>query len=105
MCKCISYNRPQPYQNVQSVLLTAPEWAGSTKPVYVDACIAPVIKALWAEKIWTFNSCCGHNGEFPRSVIVNSCDRRRAGEVIARLDDTVNVGAWELVWSKEMDRV
>lgn len=82
------------------MMLTAPEWAGATKPVCVDACIAPVIEALWEEKIWTENCCCGHNGQFPRSVIVHRSDRKRAEEVISRLGDTADVGAWELVWSK-----
>lgn len=101
MCECISCNRPQPYQTVPEVELTAPEWSGATKPVCVDACMVPVIEALWAERIWTLNCCCGHNGEFDRAVIVDRADRKRAEEVIDRLGDGANVGAWELIWSKE----
>lgn len=36
----------------------------------IDACIAPVIKHLWDNNIWTINSCCGHNGLFGMPSIV-----------------------------------
>lgn len=97
-CKCISYNRPLPYQTEQSVVLDVPDWVGSEKlTVCVDACIAPVVKALWEARIWTLGSCCGHNGEFPRTIIVDRSDRKRAEEVIASLGDSAIIQAWELV--------
>lgn len=99
-CGCISYNRPQPYQTVQSVVLSAPEWAPKST-VSVDACIAHVIETLWAEKIWTLGCCCGHNGEFMRDVIVDRADRHRAEDVVRRLGDPIIVRAWELVPSED----
>ncbi len=98
-CTCISYNRPEPHQTTQSAVLQPPDWvpmeAGRT--VCVDACIAHIIKALWDARIWTLNSCCGHNGQFMRSVIVDREDRARAEAVIADLDDDMIVQTWELV--------
>lgn len=64
-CNCRSYNRP--------------EWGGDEPEagvyhhakglVYVDPCIAPLIKALWRAGIETMASCCGHNA-IPPSICI-----------------------------------
>lgn len=96
-CRCVSYNQPEPYQSVPQVLLDVPEWAGSErKNIAVDACIAPVIRALWQARIWTLGCCCGHNKP-SRSVIVDRSDRKGAARIIRAMGDDAKVLAWELV--------
>lgn len=97
-CSCISYNQPQPQQTVPEVVLTTPFWASTDRrTVCVDACIVPVIKALWDAKIWTLGCCCGHGDPEQRSVIVDRADRKAAEAVIAGMGDGARVLAWELV--------
>lgn len=84
MCDCTSYNRPEPYQKTPSAILTPPEWAHHEGDggVCVDACIADQVQALWGAKIWTLSTCCGHNGESPRHVVVHKDDAVRARNLL-----------------------
>jgi hypothetical protein len=100
-CKCISYNRPQPWQREPEQVLETPEWAvsgGARQTVCVDACIADAVRALWSASIWTYGSCCGHGEPSKRTVIVDMADRKKAREVLDLVDDTIRVGAWELIF-------
>lgn len=97
-CTCISYNLPQPYQTTPEAVLTIPDWVKSEKlTVCVDACIAPVIKRLWSKKVWTLGSCCGHNVDANRAIVVDRTDRPRAAAVVRAMGDTAHILAWELV--------
>lgn len=102
MCDCISYNRPQEYQKTPSIGLTPPQWAldsGGVKDlILVDSCIADQVQALWDAGIWTESSCCGHNGEFWRSIIVGKLDARRARDLLQeRFERPAMVAYWSLV--------
>lgn len=100
-CKCISYNDPQPWQTVPSVVLALPDWAGGERrTVCVDACIAGSVQALWDARVLTEGSCCGHGDPTLRSVVVNRTDRKKAEYVLASIDPTIHVAAWELVYSE-----
>lgn len=98
-CRCISYNRTHTHQDVPSRVLEIPEWVRSQKyTVCVDDCIAHAVLALWDAKIWTLNSCCGHNGAFRRCIIVDKSDRERAATVLRDIGEAAEVAAWELVY-------
>lgn len=97
-CRCRSYNQSAPHESDPEVVLDVPDWAGSEREtICVDACIAHVIRALWEARVWTLGCCCGHNGRFKRSVIVNRPDRERAAAIIRALGDDATILAWELV--------
>lgn len=84
-CSCHSYNGDT--GTVKEILLTSPD---GEKTVAIDACIAPVIKKLWDNGIWTIGSCCGHNGKFgfPSIVLSESVDNyTKIRELIAEVDD------------------
>lgn len=100
-CKCISYNQPQPRQTDPEQVLEAPDWAvsGGAKPtICVDACISDAVQALWDARIWTYGSCCGHGDPTKRTVIVDRADRDKARSMLKTVDDTIRVGAWELIF-------
>ncbi len=97
-CTCISYNRPEPYQTTPEVVLSVPVRFGWHKEtVCVDACIAGLVQQLWDANIWTLGSCCGHNVEADRAVIVDRTDREKAATVIRTIGDSARILAWELV--------
>lgn len=96
-CDCISYNNPQPDQKTPSVVMTAPAWAGWHKPtICVDACISHHVQALWDAHLWTLGSCCGHNGRFQRSVIVDQADHVKAQALLSDRGADVHVLSWQL---------
>lgn len=100
-CDCISYNRPQAYQKTPSVGLKPPQWAldsgGVKELILVDACIADQVQALWDAGIWTEATCCGHNGQFPRSVVVGKDDSVRARDLLqAKFERPLPVQFWVL---------
>lgn len=98
MCNCKSYNNPTPDQTDEEVVLQVPEWnRQERRTVCVDACIAPIITALWGAQIWTLGCCCGHNGTAPRSVIVENKDRHKAEALIVAIGADLPVFAWELI--------
>jgi len=66
--------------------------------ICVDACIADAVQALWDAHVWTYGSCCGHGDLEKRTVIVDWGHREKAREVLDRVDATIRVGAWELVF-------
>ena len=105
-CKCISYNQPLPWQTEQERVLSCPDWAlamfqNERQTICVDACIADAVQALWDAHVWTYGSCCGHGDPEKRTVIVDLGDRDKAREVLDRVDETVRVGAWELIFDGE----
>src|SRR5690606_17494779 len=98
MCDCISYNRPQEYQKTPSVILTVPDWVNHERgTIAVDACIAEQVEALWAERIWTLSTCCGHNGEAPSHVVVHKDDAVRARDLLQeKFEHPLTVQFWVL---------
>ena len=100
-CDCISYNQPETYQKTKSVILRPPF---SDKPaegpevphkeVSIDARITEVIKHLWANGIYTLNSCCGHNKENPSVILGNN---RKDGEKIREKIKEVDTRNWDLL--------
>lgn len=103
-CTCISYNQPNETQTTPERVLPIPDWAKSfgesRATVCVDDCIADAVLSLWDAKIWTLGSCCGHGVIEKRSVIVDVADKQAAIEILSDIDSTIQVGAWELVWSQ-----
>lgn len=83
-CHCRSYNGDDAdTPGVPEVVLDPrPVFPFTTKTVCVDACIAEDIKRLWAHSIWTYGCCCGHNGRFPRTVIVDGVNSQRAQALV-----------------------
>lgn len=58
--------------------------------ICVDACIADTIAHLWANKVETKGSCCGHNRQPPSIVIHDQAtieDRRRIWSLIEEAGD------------------
>ncbi|WP_238368807.1 hypothetical protein [Mesobacterium pallidum] len=106
-CLCISYNQPQPWQTDQGRAMVPPDWAmmgvaDNARPVInVDACIADAVQALWDAGVWTTGSCCGHGDPASRTVIVDRGDRRKARDVLDRVDKTIRIGAWEMILDGE----
>ncbi len=98
-CNCRSYNRPDWGGDEPEVVLPVPEWAGSERQtICVDACIADEVKVLWAARIWTLGSCCGHNGAAPRMVIVDRADREKAARLLRLIGRGTQIAAWELIY-------
>jgi len=100
-CKCISYNRPQPWQTEPERVMERPSWMTNhdARPtICVDACIADAVQALWDARIWTIGSCCGHGDPSMRGVIVDRADREPARRVLDQIDPSIRVGAWVLVF-------
>lgn len=98
MCDCISYNGQRPGQiGTPEVVLDAPDWIEhDRRTIPVDACIADHIKALWGAKIWTHSCCCGHNGTFPRSVVVDKSDHAAAHRLLIERGADMAVMSWQL---------
>lgn len=100
-CDCISYNRPKDYQRSESVRLAVPSWAigsNGNDEILVDKCIADQILCLWGAGIWTTCSCCGHNGEAPRHVVVSKEDADAAKALLnLKFERPVMVVYWSLV--------
>lgn len=100
MCECKSYNKPQDWQYNDEVVLDTPE-GYERDTVCVDACIAHVIKHLWANGVVTQNCCCGHNKEAPSIVLDNNVSyvfaRMNVTDLIKEVDKRhFNLLAWRL---------
>lgn len=70
-CNCKSYNAQ--VGETEEVVLPRPDWLPEGERrngVPVDACIAELVKHLWANGVITLSSCCGHNGLFGRPSLV-----------------------------------
>lgn len=81
---CYSYNGD--FGRVKTVQLQ--HKTNGTKSI--DACIAPVIKHLWDNGVWTIGSCCGHGGRFgTRSIVLgeNEDNYSRIRELIKEKDN------------------
>ena len=96
-CECQSLNRPEDTGNIASTVLDPNgyfDWTIPSKLVNVDACIAKYVIKLWEENIWTQGSCCGHNGMFPRNIILeNWRDAERAHKAVG---NKIELLAWKL---------
>ena len=67
VCGCISSNVASWGGHRPPVLIQPrPSVPGITRAVAVDACIAPLIDALWDAGIATCGSCCGHGQPIPQ---------------------------------------
>ena len=97
-CDCISYNGQVPGQKgTPEVVLTAPDWVHQKRrTIPVDACIAEHILALWDARIWTLSCCCGHNGQYPRSVVVDNSDHAAAQKLLNDREAHIQVLSWQL---------
>lgn len=98
MCECISYNGQKPGQTgIPEVVLMAPDWVRQDRrTIPVDACIVDHILALWDYHIWTEGCCCGHNGQYPRTVIVHSSDHLAAQTLLDARGADMQVMSWQL---------
>ena len=101
-CECKSYNAQ--IGTVPEVILPHPKWMPERERVNgvpVDACIAEVVKHLWANNIVTLSSCCGHNGKmgFPSIVLGESeSNISRVRQLIADKDDrNFELSQWKRV--------
>jgi len=97
-CDCISYNGQAPGQTgTPEAVIDVPDWVGSERQtVCIDACIVDHIKALWGARIWTLSCCCGHNGRFPRHVVVDQSDHAAAQTVLDERGADMQVMSWQL---------
>ncbi len=68
---CLSYNNPN--GTIPQFSFDPPPWSKSNHRVLIDACIAPVIKALWDAGHITHSSCCGH-GEYHPYLVLDKGD-------------------------------
>lgn len=91
-CKCISLNEPEDWQTEPPVVVIPP--FTEMKAVSLDACIAEAIQALWAAKIWTQGSCCGHGVTMPSVILAQHVDAKRAHQILG--DRVWKVMAWVL---------
>lgn len=99
-CNCQSYNRPDLGGSTPPMILRPGNYfnyVDKEKTICVDACIANEVINLWLAGIETRGSCCGHNGAFTRSIIIEDLARRQ--EALSIVDDDTKIGAWELIWS------
>lgn len=98
MCDCISYNQPEPYQKTPERILTPPESLGLGKDtICIDACIVDQVEALWAAGVATLSTCCGHNNQSHRHVVLEPEHADKAKAVLARFPDPLVVYCWKLV--------
>lgn len=71
-----------------------------TRKVFVDGCIAHVIQHLWANKIITLSSCCGHNKSNPGLVVRGKNDYKPYCKKILKLISEVDDRKWDIcMWS------
>lgn len=99
MCDCLSTNWQ--IGEVENVVLDAGEHFefAQKELVCVDACIVEQITMLWANAIWTENSCCGHNRINPSVVIGEGGDAVQAAALLREHDPDRewDVLQWQLV--------
>lgn len=78
-CQCISSNCPQLGGRAEPLVVRVPDglYRGGDV-VCIDPCIAGAVSVLWTAGISTYSNCCGHNGRFPRHVMVGMRDAARA---------------------------
>lgn len=83
MCDCASYNWA-PGKTPQ-VIVPKPEWSSRNgDTIALDACIAPVVEAIWAAGHITLSSCCGHGRQAPGLVLGDGSDA--TPEIIADIE-------------------
>jgi len=97
-CDCISYNGHSPdRRGTPETVLTVPDWVSrERRTVCVDTCIAEHVKALWEAGIWTEASCCGHNGLFPRNIVVDRANHAKAQGILDARKAKVQIMSWQL---------
>jgi len=70
ICSCQSMNCPE-IGSEPPLRVSIPDGLpGAGAHVFVDRCILPAVELLWAIGVETTSNCCGHNGLFPRHVMV-----------------------------------
>lgn len=102
-CDCQSYNRPDVGGTTPEIVLSLPAHMVNEgrETICVDACMADVIEALWAEGIETQSCCCGHNGAFgPPAVVVHARHAKRARTIAP---PHVEIKCWRLVTQEEKE--
>jgi hypothetical protein len=97
-CNCYSSNRPDIGGDTPARIIDPNEyfkWDAPAKKVAIDECIADEVLALWKAGIWTKGSCCGHNGYWERSIILNEGeDPKKAFPLVSKL---TKLKQWQLV--------
>jgi hypothetical protein len=97
-CNCYSSNRPDIGGDIPAVILDPNKyfnWDAPGKKVAVDECIANEVLSLWKAGIWTRGSCCGHNGYWERSIILNEGeDPKKAFSLVSK---QTKLKQWQLV--------
>lgn len=100
-CDCHSYN--QNNNGKPNVILTVPAdilaYTDGRETVCIDACIADVIKELWARHMPTINNCCGHGKWKPQIIIPQDIEPNGYLDALSEIDadrDWV-VSRWERV--------
>lgn len=86
-CNCHSYNKAN--GSTPEVVLKPPEHLIDKESICIDACVAPLIQALWDNNIRTESSCCGHGKIKPSIVFMSHMPQRdliNAKELIDTLD-------------------
>lgn len=100
MCNCHSYNRDNQDSGKEQNKILNPkdyfDFQGEEKLICVDACIAHVIEHLWKNKIWTLNSCCGHNNLDP-SIIFDHNMSDEDAKLVKRLIKEVDSREFEIL--------
>jgi hypothetical protein len=93
---CSSYNWR--IGTTPEAALNAPEWSGRTRPIMVDACIAPTVQAIWDAGHHTLGSCCGHGRTPPSLVLADDTDPDAVRAVIAAVDPrTFTLLQWQQI--------
>lgn len=101
-CKCKSYNGD--FGTTPEVVLPRPAWMPDGERINgvpVDACIAEVVKHLWANGVVTLSSCCGHNRHYgPPSLVLGGSESNisRVRQLIADKDSrNFELSQWKRV--------
>jgi hypothetical protein len=105
VCDCKSYNKQ--IGIVEEVVLPRPHFLNEGERINgvpVDACIADVVKELWACGVITCGSCCGHNKERASLVI----GRNESSELVRKLLGSIDKANrdWQLFqWQERLIEV
>ena len=99
MCNCASYNWRTGQD--KEVVLILPNWCDTTRKnrdIFIDFCIADVIKNLWKNNIETLDCCCGHKKINPSVIIGQDINIDEVFNLIWQIDKrTWTVSRWERI--------
>ena len=88
MCDCRSGNCPETGGSIPSLVVTVPKALRTDRTtITIDPCIAEAVAVLWSLKITTHSNCCGHNGLFPRHIVIDEVNYMDAREKLNERED------------------